>query len=753
MLPEEAALCEENEAPVEEEAVAEVDNRHLMTLITIKGEVFSRVRREIEEQVRKQSDGLTSCDKLLNRDEIEDLDREDVLMTLTKIMDGVFNQTRLRLKEETDREKEEADIEAEVRAVFAPLEKQIEEAIETEKAVVKAEAMLVELRKEVEDMPEGPDKVAAEEALVLHEVMVESNRMLAMLLKKDVEKKKEGLLQGNMRLLKKKALLVGPEITPKIQAENDAAIPEPPIPGWFVVEGSGVKGIQLRQECDPKSTKVGTAPRLAEVKVDIVEEIDGGKMRAHLCEWRGAVESPLGWCSAKFLICLAGDCGICGPCSVKPAQDHPVDLQFASGYTGSPEKKGKMGEKHSVKVVESRPVKIVEANPVQAVENNSPGGTTSKQRVRMHLNALNKWLVSGRRDINPTYRQFAADNASDTANIHITKDLREDGKLPLLNEKDILNIYALKCKSGKCGECQACFVLKTLVTRLRVAEKRVSELERHSSNTPHVSHASEREELEEELEEENSRQKMDLRQRAESAEHDLSLIKKSFEQRNNLLIEVCKEMDSVEKENAKLRADFLVAPPELRGDTEVIIDGLHAMIKEQDDEISNYKRRMSAINSRLKIYCVEKDKLKAAASGKSEAVRCEIFMQAAMKIERMFYVTRQFRLSRTFHRWSVLIFNKELTEIRTQEIMDEAVEVNVQFERSMACAMLIREVKRRHGRLLFSAVLTWRVQASFQPCDNGPSKQQVHKSAIRFEPPGYAIKETAERFQPSASCT
>ena len=54
------------------------------------------------------------------------------------------------------------------------------------------------------------------------------------------------------------------------------------------------------------SGKAGEAPKGAEVRIDMMHEIDGEKLRAHICESRGELQSPTGWTTAMLLACVSG---------------------------------------------------------------------------------------------------------------------------------------------------------------------------------------------------------------------------------------------------------------------------------------------------------------------------------------------------------------------------------------------------------------------------------------------------------------
>ena len=56
-------------------------------------------------------------------------------------------------------------------------------------------------------------------------------------------------------------------------------------------------------EAAVNSEDAGQAPVGAEVRVDMVQEIEGEKLRAHICESRGKLKSPSGWTTAMLLSC------------------------------------------------------------------------------------------------------------------------------------------------------------------------------------------------------------------------------------------------------------------------------------------------------------------------------------------------------------------------------------------------------------------------------------------------------------------
>jgi len=68
-----------------------------------------------------------------------------------------------------------------------------------------------------------------------------------------------------------------------------------------------------------KSADAGIAVCGVEVRIDLVHEIEGEKLRAHICEARGegAENCPMGWTSSMLLSCLSKTCGVCHDCGVK----------------------------------------------------------------------------------------------------------------------------------------------------------------------------------------------------------------------------------------------------------------------------------------------------------------------------------------------------------------------------------------------------------------------------------------------------
>ena len=75
----------------------------------------------------------------------------------------------------------------------------------------------------------------------------------------------------------------------------------------YTVFGSGDgSSVILRVEPSMNSAEAGSAPKGAEVRVDKVHEVDGEKLRAHICESRGKLKSPSGWTTAMLLCCQSG---------------------------------------------------------------------------------------------------------------------------------------------------------------------------------------------------------------------------------------------------------------------------------------------------------------------------------------------------------------------------------------------------------------------------------------------------------------
>ena len=81
----------------------------------------------------------------------------------------------------------------------------------------------------------------------------------------------------------------------------------------------GCPGAKLRAEPSMKSADAGIAVCGVEVRIDLVHEIEGEKLRAHICEARGegAENCPTGWTSSMLLSCLSKTCGVCHDCGVK----------------------------------------------------------------------------------------------------------------------------------------------------------------------------------------------------------------------------------------------------------------------------------------------------------------------------------------------------------------------------------------------------------------------------------------------------
>lgn len=79
---------------------------------------------------------------------------------------------------------------------------------------------------------------------------------------------------------------------------------------WFTATGSGAAGCKLRKEASLTSPECGEARVGSRVRVDLMEEVDGAKVRMHICE-----PEPVGWTTAKFLTCDSGACGFCGKCT------------------------------------------------------------------------------------------------------------------------------------------------------------------------------------------------------------------------------------------------------------------------------------------------------------------------------------------------------------------------------------------------------------------------------------------------------
>lgn len=103
--------------------------------------------------------------------------------------------------------------------------------------------------------------------------------------------------------------------------------------GRFTVQGDGKGGAKLRQDAEYSSAAAGEISRLAEVRVNKVKELAGGKMRFHIVEVRNTKgtggKSPTGWASAKMLQCHSKSCGFCFHCShgVLPSEKKRVQTE------------------------------------------------------------------------------------------------------------------------------------------------------------------------------------------------------------------------------------------------------------------------------------------------------------------------------------------------------------------------------------------------------------------------------------------